>query len=49
MQLSDKLSASVTARFYPGGHMMYVNEGNLQKLKNDLVEFYATLNGGVKK
>lgn len=49
MQLSDKLSASVTARFYPGGHMMYVNESNLQKLKNDLVEFYATLNGGVKK
>lgn len=49
MDLSSKLSGYVTSRCYMGGHMMYINENNLQKLKKDLTDFYAALNKDVKK
>jgi carboxypeptidase C (cathepsin A) len=49
MQLSPELTNSIISHFYPGGHMMYVNETNLQKLKNDLAEFFSSLNISVKK
>lgn len=41
MQLSPQLKGNLVRRFYPGGHMMYLNETNLQNLKNDLVDFFS--------
>jgi carboxypeptidase C (cathepsin A) len=31
---------NVTMSYYNGGHMMYVNEADLQKLREDLLKFY---------
>ena len=31
----------VTAKFYPGGHMMYVHDPSLKQLRDDLVAFYG--------
>ena len=35
----------VTAKFYPGGHMMYVHGPSLERLRADLVQFYAEATG----
>lgn len=43
MQLSPDLRGNVTRKFYPGGHMMYLNEPNLQNLKADLTTFFAQI------
>ncbi|MEM9701091.1 MAG: hypothetical protein AAF907_01450 [Planctomycetota bacterium] len=31
----------VHAKFYPGGHMMYVHSPSLVQMRTDLLEFYA--------
>lgn len=43
MQLSPDLKGNVTRKFYPGGHMMYLNEPNLQNLKADLTAFFGQI------
>jgi carboxypeptidase C (cathepsin A) len=40
MPLSDELRANITHHYYEGGHMMYLNEPSLAKLKKDLASFY---------
>ena len=40
MPLSDELRKNITHDYYEGGHMMYLNEPSLVKLKQDLVRFY---------
>jgi len=40
MPLSDALRKNITHAYYEGGHMMYLNEPSLAKLKRDLAEFY---------
>ena len=49
MQLNSSLKGNVTRKFYPGGHMMYLNESNLQNLKGDLSVFYSKLRQPVKE
>jgi len=49
MQLNSSLKGNVTRKFYPGGHMMYLNEPNLQNLKGDLSVFYSKLRQPVKE
>lgn len=48
MQLSPLLKGNLIRKFYPGGHMMYLNEPNLQTLKSDLTEFFGQINQSVK-
>ena len=40
MPLSDALRKNITHEYYEGGHMMYLNEPALAKLKRDLEKFY---------
>ncbi len=40
MPLSDALRRNITHAYYEGGHMMYLNEPSLVKLKKDLADFY---------
>jgi carboxypeptidase C (cathepsin A) len=40
MPLSDVLRKNITHGYYEGGHMMYLNEPSLAKLKRDLAKFY---------
>lgn len=42
LQLDASLRKNVHMGYYPAGHMMYVHEPSLKKLKTDLVKFYAT-------
>jgi carboxypeptidase C (cathepsin A) len=39
--LPESLRGNVSFGFYEGGHMMYVHEPSLAKLREDLVKFYA--------
>jgi len=39
--LAPELRKNFSIRFYEAGHMMYVHEPSLRKLRNDLVKFYA--------
>lgn len=41
MPLSKELRDNVTRTYYEGGHMMYLNQPSLEKLKADLKAFYA--------
>ncbi|WP_207622017.1 S10 family peptidase [Alienimonas californiensis] len=41
LTLTGNVEDRVTAKFYPGGHMMYVHEPSLDQLRKDLVAFYA--------
>ena len=40
--LAPNLRDNFTMGFYEGGHMMYVHEPSLKKLRDDLVKFYAS-------
>jgi carboxypeptidase C (cathepsin A) len=40
MPLSNAMRNNITHEYYEGGHMMYLNEPSLAKLKRDLTEFY---------
>jgi len=45
--LAPELRQNFTMGFYAGGHMMYVHEPSLKKLRDDLINFYeSTLQGG---
>ncbi|QDT00682.1 S10 family peptidase [Adhaeretor mobilis] len=47
--LSPELRDHIELQFYEGGHMMYVHEPSLEKLRDDLLKFYdTTLNAEVK-
>jgi len=39
--LEPHLDGNITFRHYPAGHMMYVHEPSLVKLKTDLAEYYG--------
>ncbi|MCX6987110.1 MAG: peptidase S10 [Chlamydiae bacterium] len=43
MQLNPALQKNVVSKFYPGGHMMYLDQANLKALKVDLNSFYKQL------
>ena len=38
--LRAELHKNVTIEYYDAGHMMYVHEPSLKKLKKDLTQFY---------
>ncbi|HEY3393687.1 MAG TPA: hypothetical protein VGK58_13335, partial [Lacipirellulaceae bacterium] len=40
MRLPEALRKNITARYYEGGHMMYIHEPSIKKLRKDLEEFY---------
>ncbi len=40
--LNPSLRKHVSVHYYPGGHMMYVTEPNLKKLRHDLERFYQS-------
>jgi carboxypeptidase C (cathepsin A) len=40
MRLPNELQKNVTAHYYEGGHMMYIHEPSIKKLRNDLEDFY---------
>lgn len=42
LQLDPSLMKHVTQRRYEAGHMMYINETSLEKLKLDLASFYVS-------
>lgn len=39
MELDPSLQENVTMRYYQAGHMMYIHEPSLQRLKEDLAAF----------
>jgi carboxypeptidase C (cathepsin A) len=39
--LPDSLQKNIEMKYYPAGHMMYVNEGSLKAMKADLADFVA--------
>ena len=41
MPLSKELRGNITRQYYEGGHMMYLNQPALEKLKKDLAAFYT--------
>lgn len=41
MSLDGRLTGNITVEYYDAGHMMYVAENELEKLKSDLRRFYA--------
>ena len=45
LTLTGDADDRITAKFYPGGHMMYVHGPSLERLRADLVEFYAAAAG----
>jgi carboxypeptidase C (cathepsin A) len=46
MQLEPERAANVSMSRYEAGHMMYVHEPSLVKMRADLVTFLSTLRGG---
>ena len=42
LNLPTELRANFTTEYYEGGHMMYVHEPSLKKLRGDLLKFYKT-------
>jgi carboxypeptidase C (cathepsin A) len=42
LMLEPSLKNNLTYGFYEGGHMMYIFQPSLTKLRSDLVQFYAT-------
>jgi len=40
LMLDESLQSNLVPKFYEGGHMMYIYEPSLKKLRKDLVEFY---------
>ena len=41
LELAEELQSNISVHRYEGGHMMYVHEPSLAKLREDLVKFYA--------
>ena len=42
MRLPPELQKNITARFYEGGHMMYIHEPSFERLREDLEKFYES-------
>lgn len=42
MALEPQLQANIRYKYYPAGHMMYVDPVSAQALKSDLAEFYSS-------
>lgn len=40
LMLDESLKPNIVPKFYEGGHMMYIYEPSLKKLRADLLEFY---------
>jgi carboxypeptidase C (cathepsin A) len=40
LELAEELQSNITVHRYEGGHMMYVHEPSLVKLRSDLLQFY---------
>ncbi len=40
--INNELRDNLSFGYYEGGHMMYVHEPSLKKLKAELVKFYAS-------
>jgi carboxypeptidase C (cathepsin A) len=42
LRLPKELHKNITHKFYEGGHMMYIYEPSMVKLRKDLEEFYES-------
>ena len=42
LRLPPELRTNMTVHKYEGGHMMYIYEPSMEKLRKDLVEFYES-------
>jgi carboxypeptidase C (cathepsin A) len=42
LQPEAALQDNITLAYYEAGHMMYIHEPSLEKLKADLARFYET-------
>ena len=40
MRLPPELQKNITTAYYEGGHMMYIHEPSMKKLRNDIEKFY---------
>ncbi len=45
MELDPKLRANIEFRYYPSGHMIYLNVEALKQLKSDVADFYTRAAG----
>lgn len=48
LMLEPSLKNNLTYGFYEGGHMMYIFQPSLTKLRSDLVQFYASASAPLK-
>ena len=46
LQIPQKLQANISYKYYESGHMVYVNEGVLSKLHDDVANFIRTTQSG---
>jgi carboxypeptidase C (cathepsin A) len=40
MRLPQELQKNIDVKFYEGGHMMYIHEPSMVKLRKDIEAFY---------
>ena len=45
LELPTELRENFSTEYYEGGHMMYVHEPSLKKLRTDLLKFYESAMG----
>lgn len=45
LELPPELQSNFSTGYYEGGHMMYIHEPSLKKLRSDLLKFYASALG----
>jgi len=48
MELAPKLRQNIEFRYYPSGHMIYLNVDALKQLKTDLADFYTRAAAGAR-
>ena len=46
MELDPQLKANITYRYYPSGHMIYIEPGSAQRLRADIDAFYDSVARG---
>ena len=45
MELDPALKANITTRYYPSGHMIYIEPGAAARLREDIDAFYDGVTG----
>jgi carboxypeptidase C (cathepsin A) len=45
MELDPALKANITYKYYPSGHMIYIEPGSAAQLRQDIDAFYDSITG----